>query len=206
MFAELSKLTNNPEALLIIASLVTGVLIVGLLAWWIYKLKHPSDEQLLEKTLKQNSLAVEKGVIFSDGLYGYHFIDFLVLFPKNIMILGVQHGEGYIFGGENMEQWAQVLNQKSYKFDNPLNRVNLYVHTVNGMVDSTDIIIGRVVFTGNNSFPKGVPEGVLDKETLVECLRDVQGKQVTDSEEVRQTWDKLLHISKDHRQQYRRDS
>ncbi len=204
MFSQLTKLTSIPETLLIGTAVIILLIIIGLLVWWIYKASHPSEEQQLEKVLRQNSLAVEKGVILSDGLYGYHFVDFLVLFPRKILVLGVQHGDGYIFGGEHMEQWAQVLNQKSYKFDNPLIRINHSVHTINEIVDANIVdVIGRVVFTGKNSFPKGVPEGVFDRTDLERNLQKLHLESTTDGGHINRVWDDLLKISRDHRQLYR---
>ena len=67
---------------------------------------------------------------FRMGIDGFFFIDYLILLPRRILALNLQSLEGNVFGGENIELWTQVENNKSAKFKNPLEDVKLFVQQV----------------------------------------------------------------------------
>ncbi|MDH5327549.1 MAG: NERD domain-containing protein [Gammaproteobacteria bacterium] len=181
---------------------VAAALLVGLIFWWIYKLAHPSLEKQVEKTIKENSEDYAKDIVVSDGLYGYHFIDYLVLLPGRIVVLGLHSFEGYIFGADKIEEWAQVLNNRSYKFENPLLKNSHYVQSVQELTRNTEVI-GRVLFTGNCSFPKGIPEGVIELGQLPSMLDEL--KRDTDSEATKVLWDELLAACRQQKNKYLND-
>lgn len=184
----------------------TGLLIaatVGVLIWILYKLRHPSDEKRIEKILKELSIGYARNVILSDGLYGYHFIDYLVLLQGRILILGVQDYEGYIFGGEKIEEWAQVLNNRSHKFDNPLINIKHYTQAIHEIAGNVEIV-GRVVFAGKCSFPKGVPSGAVQIENFYKELESIKNLSSNENS-VKPVWDKIIKTSQSCKTQYQND-
>ncbi|KPJ94977.1 MAG: hypothetical protein AMJ53_03970 [Gammaproteobacteria bacterium SG8_11] len=182
--------------ILIAASLVA-------LIWLIYKLRHPSDASRVEKIVKEVSDAYVKNAVLSDGLYGYHFIDYLILLPGKILVLAVQDNEGYIFGGEKIEKWAQVVNNRSFSFDNPLINTNHYIQAVRDICHDVEII-NRVVFTSKSSFPKGIPTGVIEFNNLKNELEALKG-QGTVTNPVKSTWNRLLENTKQQETQYKQE-
>ena len=142
-------LANTDPTWLAAVGLVVAVSLV-LVIWLIYKLRHPTDTARVEKIVKEVSDDYIKDAILSDGLYGYHFIDYLILLPGKVLVLAVQDYEGYIFGGEKIEKWAQVVNNRSFNFDNPLINTHHYVQAVRALCDDVEIV-NRVVFTSKST-------------------------------------------------------
>ena len=122
----------------------------------------------------------------------------------NIVAVDIHHLEGYIFGGDQIEQWAQVINGKSNKFKNPLYRVRLVQQQIKQLVKDADIE-ARVIFGADSSFPKGVPDGVLRFETLREDLNMLDKNDYL-AESMSKTWEEIMKIAKQHKQRYLQES
>ncbi|WP_455210938.1 nuclease-related domain-containing protein [Kaarinaea lacus] len=192
---------TDPTWLAGVGLLVAAALVVFI--WVIYKLRHPSDQARVEKIIKEISDAYIKDAVLSDGLYGYHFIDYLILLPGKILVLAVQDNEGYIFGGEKIEKWAQVVNNRSFNFDNPLINTHHYIQAVRTICNDVDIV-NRVVFTSKSSFPKGIPAGVIELKNLKKELEALKGADSA-TNPVKSMWDKLLESSKQQKVQYKQE-
>lgn len=195
-------LANNDPTWLAGVGLLVAAAVV-LVIWIVYKLRHPSDQAKVEKSIKEIGDGYIKDVVLSDGLYGYHFIDYLVLLPGKILVLAVQDYEGYIFGGEKIEKWAQVVNNRSFNFDNPLINTHHYIQAVRGICDNVEIV-NRVVFTSKSSFPKGIPPGVVELKNLKKELEALKGPSV-EPNPAKLMWDKLLENSKQQKIQYKQE-
>jgi hypothetical protein len=195
-------LANTDPTWLAGVGLIVAVLVV-MFIWITYKLRHPSDATKIEKAIKETGEAYIKDAILSDGLYGYHFIDYLVLLPGKILVLAVQDYEGYIFGGEKIEKWAQVVNNRSFNFDNPLINTNHYAQAVRSICGDVELI-NRVVFTSKCSFPKGIPEGVIELKNLKSELEKIHGAPASMAS-LDSAWEKLLENSKQQKIQYKQE-
>jgi hypothetical protein len=174
--------------------------------WLIYKFRHPSDQARVEKIVKEVGDEYIKDAVLSDGLYGYHFIDYLILLPEKILVLAVQDYEGYIFGGEKIEKWAQVVNNRSFNFDNPLINTHHYVQAVRALCDDAEVI-NRVVFTSKSSFPKGIPGGVVQLKDLRKELESLRGQTPGSSSvnPLKNVWNRLLENVKKFKTQYKQE-
>jgi hypothetical protein len=155
------------------------------------------------KIVKEISDAYIKDAVLADGLYGYHFIDYLVLLPGKILVLAVQDYEGYIFGGDKIEKWAQVVNNRSSNFDNPLINTSHYIQAVRSICGEVEII-NRVVFTSKSSFPKGIPEGVIEFKNLKRELEVLKGRGASNNP-ARPMWEQLLENSKQQKILYKQE-
>ena len=179
------------------------VLILALLAYFVKRAGSTSEDRLIEKSIKSVSEAYLRNVIVSDGLYGYHFVDYLVLLKGKILALDVLDLHGYIFGGENTDEWAQVLKSQSKNFANPLHKMNMFSQRIHSLLDSVEVE-GRVIFTSQSSFPKGVPAGVFTidhfKQGLAELSRDDYM-----NESMHDAWDKLVALTREHKVQYEQE-
>lgn len=195
-------LANSDPTWLASIGLLAAVSLV-IIIWIIYKLRHPSDEAYVQKTIKEISEEYIKDAVLSDGLYGYHFIDYLILLPGRILVLAVQDYEGYIFGGEKIEKWAQVVNNRSFNFDNPLINTRHYIQAVQAICNDVEII-NRVVFTGKSSFPKGIPSGVIELNNLKKELENLKGP-VYGTNSAKPIWDRLLEYIKKEKIQYKQE-
>ncbi len=184
--------------------LVGAVILITLIVWLVRRLKSSSPARRIEKIIKVESQDYAKNIVLSDGMYDFLFVDYLVLMKGNIVAVDVHHLEGYIFGGDQIEQWAQVKNGKSNKFKNPLYRVRLVQQQINQLVKDADIE-ARVIFGADSSFPKGVPEGVLRFETLRDDLTMLDKNDYL-AESMSKTWEEIMNIAKQHKQRYLQES
>ena len=95
-------------------------------------------------------------------------IDYLMLVPSGILVLNIMKYNGIIFGGENVELWTQLVNQKSYKFPNPLRDLEVCESAIRGVIKNCNII-GHIAFVSNCQFPKGKP-------AKISLLHEMQGE------------------------------
>lgn len=180
------------------------VLAITLFIWIFRRLRFSSPDRRIEKIIKIESQEYAKDIILSDGMYGFLFVDYLVLMRGNIIALDVHHLEGYIFGADQIEQWAQVVNSKSNKFKNPLYRVRLVQQQIAQLVKDADIE-ARVIFGSDSTFPKGVPDGVLRFDTLRDDLNALDKNDYL-AESMSKTWEEIMTIAKQHKQRYIQES
>jgi len=192
---------NMPMLLGMIAATIIMVIAVILLARYLYK---TADSRKIKRIIKKYGDAYEREVIFSNGIGGYFFIDYLVLLPGRILALNLQKVEGYVFGGENIELWTQVENNKSTKFKNPLVDVNLFVHQVADQL-KFDGFMARVLFDSRTRFPKGVPEGVLQLANFRESMNAWAGEKPV-AEATNKAWDKLSILLAESRESYNKET
>ena len=185
-------------------ALLGAVLVITLLIWLVRRVKMSSPNRRIEKMIKVASQEYAKDIILSDGMYDFLFVDYLVLLKGNIVAVDVHHMEGHIFGGDQIEQWAQVNNGKSVKFKNPLYRVRLMQQQINQLVKDADIE-ARVIFGADSNFPKGVPEGVLRFDTLKEDLNMLDKNDYL-AESMSKIWEEIMNIAKQHKQRYVQES
>ncbi len=187
--------------MVILVAAIAIVIAVILLVRYLYK---TADSRKIERIIKKCSVAFERDVIFSNGIGGYFFIDYLILLPGRILAMNLPKVEGYVFGGENIELWTQVENNKSTKFKNPLEDVKLFVkHAADQL--KFDGILARVLFNSRSEFPKGVPEGVLQLTNFKESLVAWGGKTPV-AEATNKAWDKLSVLLAESRERYNRET
>ena len=75
---------------------------------------------------------------------------------------------GIIFGGENMDTWAQVIGKRTIRFANPLYGMEGLLATLRYHLPKV-ALEGHVLFIGDCSFPKGKPQGVWTLDELAEA-------------------------------------
>ena len=195
---------SEDEFMWVTAGLIGVVVVLTLMIWFYRYLKNTSEDRRIEKIIKEESEAYTKDVVVSDGMYGYLFADYLILMRGKIIALDVQQMAGYIFGADQIEQWAQVQNSKSSKFKNPLYRVRLLAQQITQLVKDVDIE-ARVLFGSTSSFPKGVPDGVFRFDTFKHELNS-QAKNDYLHESMNKIWDELLQILKEHKARYSQEN
>jgi hypothetical protein len=116
-------------------------------------------ERRMRRHIEQCGLDFVKNAVLPDGMDGVTHIDYLLLTPTGIVVADLKRYQGILFGAEHIDQWTQVLGQKSFKFANPLFKNELDVMAVKAQVPSTNVT-GRVIFSEEGDFPKGIPTGV----------------------------------------------
>jgi hypothetical protein len=195
---------NNEDIPVIISVLVAAIALVIAVILIVRNSSRTADGRKIKMAVKKFSNAYRQDVIFSDGMGGYFFIDYLILLPGRILALKLCKIEGYVFGGDNIELWTQVENNQSAKFKNPIEDVKLFVkHAADQL--KFDGIMARVLFNSKSEFPKGVPEGVLQMANFKENMAAWSGEtHVADATNM--AWDKLSALLEESRERYNKET
>ncbi|MDX8403016.1 MAG: nuclease-related domain-containing protein [Mariprofundaceae bacterium] len=175
-----------PLAVVVLTALVILILTVPLAVY----LRKTSDMRHMKRIIDKHSLAVEPDAVLSDGIDGYFFIDYLILFHNEIIVLKVVPNSGYIFGGEKIDEWTCVENKITRKFKNPLEEVGLVAQRIKQEL-GFNAVDSCALFGSNSKFPKGVPEGVLQMADFGEQLDALKGSDDS-NEAAQQVWNKLI--------------
>ncbi len=133
-------------------------------------------------------------VVLPDGIDGLAFIDCLLLVPKGIVVLSLEHREGLLFGGRSVDRWTQLINGKTLKFDNPL-----YTHPHQRQAvkwNTKDIATcGCVVFSNAGQFQKGIPTGCCMIDELPAKIAPLLGSASEIPKPLHTAWAHLQDLS-----------
>lgn len=186
------------------AAALMAIVIIFIAAHFFRRWQAGGEARAVEQLIKSASVTYMKDLVIPDGVYGYHFIDYLVLMPDTVLVLGIQPNQGYIFGGSQIEQWTHVVNNRSFHFDNPMMKLNQYRQSLESLLPGADLEC-KVVFLSDCSFPKGKPDDVIELDELADVLRDYATKQATNSIELQEAWRELQESVKHHRKTYQQE-
>jgi len=153
-------------AVLFWLSLAILLVVIGL----VFKFKNSNSPagsvKHINKSLKKLGSDLLSSVSVSDEVEGEFHFDHLCLTTSGIVVVDVKDFRGLLFGGANTDQWTQLIDSKSYKFDNPLYHNREKVQIIKSLVDEEIPVHGCVVFTEAGSFPKDQPDGVFTQNGL----------------------------------------
>lgn len=149
----------------------------------------------LKNRYRLNHLGVKhlSNVQWPDGLGYYFTIDRLILRPDGITLLMYKQYPGKIFCADNMDDWTQMLGQKSYKFKNPFYDLDCQVSAVQSYVPNVPVN-GFLFFDYTAEFPKGHPRRVIHHKSIPEILQRNRKRKVED--DVMSAWKKLKALAK----------
>lgn len=175
------------QYLLILPAVIAGVVL--LLAAFRKPLRHWKQERQIARAVKRMGVRMLDSVHLPDGLGGEVLIDKLLLAPDAILVVNVKRYEGLIFGGEQTDEWTQVINTRSYRFANPDAFLQLQVNAIRAVVPKV-AVRGVHLFTHNARFPKGQPPSVLLLEELVRSARRPRMKDIP--KPLREAWERIV--------------
>ena len=139
------------------------IAIVGVVVAVMFFLKKSSKSNACKALAKKliNSVSdTISSVSLKDTAEGEFHFDHICLTATGIVVVDVKDFRGLLFGGANTDQWTQVIDSRSYKFENPLYHNREKVQTIKTLIDDEIPVFGCVVFTNAGSFPKDQPQGV----------------------------------------------
>lgn len=156
----------NDHALAIAWSLMVLVIVIYLSrkvikrGWLIFKNRY-----------RLNHLGVKHlaNVQWPDGLGYYFTVDRLVLRPDGITLLMYKQYPGKIFCADNIDDWTQMLGQKSYPFKNPFYDLDCQISAIQSCVPNVSVN-GFIFFDYTAEFPKGHPDRVIHHKCIPEIL------------------------------------
>ncbi len=154
-------------------------IIVSVAGWYYWRhLDKSWNQRQVSQVLQSIGVKFLQDIIIPDGIEGYTYIDYLLLTPKGFVVLDINLSEGHLFGGESVDEWTQVVNKKTFKFNNPLydnqtkcQAVRWNVKNNIGENDSANDDLethGWIAFSSAGNFPKGIP----DQISMIKDLHD----------------------------------
>ncbi len=153
-------------------AIALGVLLLGL-ALILYLNRGPLmlrwHEWRLQRGLDRIGCEQIRHLVCDDGLDGRHEIDRLVLVEDAILIISYKPYRGNIYCAEQIDEWTQVIGQKSFKFANPL-------YELENQIASLRLIVGKAPLRGflyfgqGAAFPKGHPDTVLQPQNIPDAM------------------------------------
>lgn len=155
------------------------------------KIKHAWSGFKINRHLNQLGIKQLADVQWPDGMDHYFSIDRLILRKDGISLLMYIRYPGKIFCADNIEEWTQMMGQKSYTFDNPFNELNYQINTLSESIPGIPVN-GYVFFDHLSEFPKGRPDRVIHHKEIPEELK--RNKEDSVQENIASAWEKLLEI------------
>ncbi|MDH5570495.1 MAG: NERD domain-containing protein [Gammaproteobacteria bacterium] len=146
------------DEIVLYVSIIIGVIVL-LFALFYRKIKIWIGEYKLRHTIKKLGFDVLRNVVLPDDVDGSVCIENIILMPEGIYVMALGHYKGAVFAAENIDIWTQVVNNKSYKFSNPLNKIEHEVAAIQAHLPKHKI--GSFIMYGPGvSFPKGKPDNL----------------------------------------------
>ncbi len=183
-----------------------GIIFFVATVWYFWRqLQKSRHERQIHRMLESLGVKYLHDIILPDGIEGYTYIDYLLLTPNGIVVLDINFSEGHIFGGESVDQWTQVVNNKTYKFNNPLYNNQIKCQAVQWNINnniSEDArtnnnveTFGWIAFSSAGNFPKGIPDQVSMISDLKNDFEEKFNLSADTRELTRKIWDQLHDLS-----------
>ena len=155
------------------------------------KIKHAWFNFKIRRHLSHLGIKQISDVQWPDGLDHYFTIDRLIMRHDGISLLMYKRYPGKIFCADNIEEWTQMIGQKSYPFENPFNELNYQINTLSESIPNIPVN-GYVFFDNLSEFPKGHPDRVIHYKEIPDELK--LNKQNSVQENIAAAWEQLLQI------------
>lgn len=187
---------------------VATLLLLGTVWYFRQQARQTRHQRHVERVIDRLGVDYHRDIVLPDGIDGLAFIDYLLLTPAGLIVLDVEHCRGHLFGGETVDQWSQVVDNKTYKFPNPLYANQTHCQAVlwnlsalhPGDGDANrERVHGWVVFDNAGDFPKGIPARVSSIDRLKADLAQWLNHPGPVDEQARADWKQLQQISLDAR-------
>lgn len=124
------------------------------------------ERRTINRAIRRLGVKILSDVKLPDGVDGDIYIDYLVLTPEDIKVVSVKRYPGLIYGGEQLQDWTQVIKNRNHNFPNPLYEMKLKIMAVKAVVPNVPIN-GLTLFCDDSRFPTHKPEGVLNVRDIV---------------------------------------
>ncbi len=182
---------DSTMALLLIAALVLLALFVILVR---RRLGKTRKERQLDKILRSYRQDEVRSIVIPDGIGGLLELDRLILTERGLLLIETYPMTGHLFGAEQIDQWTQIIDGRSFKFANPLHHIQNAKYALQPLAPKVPIFY-RVVFTGSSDFPKGKPDYVSTLQTLEQDLQAIlEAPKMSESSMI--AWKRILRIGR----------
>ncbi len=185
-----TELSGNQMSITIV---VAVILFAMLLASVFPGIKDYLKQRKTNRRIQRLGSKYIKHVMLPDGIGGSVFLDYIVLAPQSIMLVILKKFRGTIFCAENIDQWTQLIGNKSYKFPNTLQQLDSDISSVSSLVKNVNVT-GLVVFSSDCTFPKGKP----DRVKSISELKKTEADKQLHSETLLNAWYGLKDLAEQH--------
>jgi hypothetical protein len=145
--------------------LLLGAVAVLLLVWLMYRHFFGQRGGLAHAIADISFDRIEQLIIPSAD-EGEILVDYLLLTAKGLLILDVKHVQGTVFGGDKLQDWTVITDERRFTFSNPQPALYDRIAAVRQIVREVPVA-GRILFLDGADFAKGVPELVANIPDLV---------------------------------------
>lgn len=184
----------------LILALVLSLAVFITYLWTRRQLSASAQLDLILQSYKRDEI---KEIIIPDGIGGLLEVEHIVLVDQGLLLIETYSISGNLFGAEHIDQWTQILDGRSYKFENPLRRLRTVRQALKLLAPNVPIFC-KVVFNADSHFPKGKPEEVSILATMADDMKIVLDSPVIKAK-VEQDWLRCLQIARKNGQSLRRD-
>jgi len=175
-------------------TILVGMVLLALLIFSLMPvLRQYFKQRKVSHSIQQLGSQYLKQVILPDGIGGSMFLDYLILAQDSIVLIILKKFKGSIFCAENIEQWTQLIDNKSYKFPNILRQLDSDISSISSLVNGCKVG-GLVIFSSDCEFPKGKPSQVKNINELK--IKEVD--QQLHSEKLLNAWYVLKEMAGNH--------
>lgn len=144
--------------------ILVGALVLLLGTWFLYR-RHRSGDRL-KRVLAEIGYDRVDGLIIPNSDEGEIQIDHLLLTSQGLLIVDIKDVTGTVFGGDKMQEWTVISEERRYTFPNPQAALYDRVAAVGHIVRQVPVA-GRILFLDGAQFTKGTPSSVSDLDTLL---------------------------------------
>ncbi len=120
----------------------------------------------LQHALAEISFDRINGLVIPSADEGEILIDYLLLTSQGLLILEVKEVSGTVFGGDKLQDWTVISEERRYTFSNPQPSLYDRIAAVRQIVRDVPVS-GRILFLDGAEFTKGTPSLVSDLSQLV---------------------------------------
>ncbi len=160
----------------------------------VYNKRKQSDSYKMSIILKPYVKEDVKHFIIPDGIGGILEIEHLILIEQGFLLVKTYPMSGNLFGGDDIDQWSQIVTGKSFKFENPLRHIRTSRQALKALAPNIPIFC-RIVFVDGAIFPKGKPEEVSVLGSLENDLKTIKAESVI-VDKAQHSWDRLMRIAR----------
>ena len=136
-----------------------------LLIWIVYRLVRGKGGGL-EHAIAEISFDRIDGLVIPNADEGEILVDYLLLTSQGLLILEVKDVQGAVFGGDKLQDWTVINDERRYTFSNPQPALYDRIAAVRQIVREVPVA-GRILFLDGAEFTKGTPELVTNLRDLV---------------------------------------
>ena len=158
----MSDILHATDKLWLVPVLVAALF---LLAWLLYKLVSGRRADF-EHALSAISFDRVEGLVIPSADDGEILVDYLLLTSQGLLIIEVKDVQGAVFGGDKLQDWTVINDERRYTFSNPQPALYDRIAAVRQIVREVPVA-GRILFLDGAQFTKGTPALVSDLTQLV---------------------------------------